>query len=122
MKMIMKAMINVLQDEGFMIKDANLDLGILSAVKEIDVENKTGAFFATLFLGYQARWKKNSIIEGTSNISEFSEQCKVRINFQQKIMDNKGAVVDVRQIEDEKFYQDFFAKVDKGIFIQKEKL
>jgi hypothetical protein len=28
----------------------------------------------------------------------------------------------VRQIEDAKFYQDFFAKIDKGIFIQKENL
>jgi len=28
----------------------------------------------------------------------------------------------VDQIEDEKYYQDFFSKVSKGIFLQKEKL
>jgi len=30
--------------------------------------------------------------------------------------------MDVRQIDDAKYYQEFFGKVDKGIFIQKEKL
>jgi hypothetical protein len=39
-----------------------------------------------------------------------------------KIMNNKGEVVDVTQVDDAAFYQDFFSKVDKGIFIEKEKL
>jgi len=38
------------------------------------------------------------------------------------MMNNKGEVMDVRQIDDAKYYQEFFGKVDKGIFIQKEKL
>jgi len=33
-----------------------------------------------------------------------------------------GAFDELKQIDDAKFYQDFFAKVDKGIFIQNEKL
>jgi len=37
-------------------------------------------------------------------------------------LDNKGGIREVKQIEEEKYYQDFFSKVDKGIFIQKEKL
>ena len=48
--------------------------------------------------------------------------CKVRVNFQIKTMDNKGGVVEVKTIEDPIFYQEFFAKVDKGIFIGKQKL
>jgi hypothetical protein len=39
-----------------------------------------------------------------------------------KVMDNRGNVIKVGQLEDAKYYQDFFSKVDKGIFIQKEKL
>ena len=121
-KMVLKAMLNVLQDDGFIVKNANVELGLLSATKEVDIESKGEAFVAALFLGAQARWKKNSIIESTANVSDFGKQCRVRVNFQLKVMDNIGGVLEVKQIEDEKYYQDFFSKVDKGIFIQKEKL
>jgi hypothetical protein len=126
-KMVMKAMLNVLQDDGFIIKNATLDLGILSAEKSTDIENAGevfGQYFGKAMLGaaFESRWKKASIIECTSNISEYGKQTRVRVNFQMKIMDNKGGIVDVKQLEDMKYYQDFFSKVDKGIFIQKEKL
>ena len=59
-------------------------------------------------------------IESSINISEFGKQSKVRANFQVKILDNQGRTVEVYQVEDPKYYQDFFMKVDKGIFIQKQ--
>ena len=121
-KMVMKALLNVLQDDAFIVKEANTELGFMTASKEIDVESKGSAFVATLFMGSNAKWKKNSIIEATANISEFGTQTRVRMIFQTKTMDNKGGVVEVKQIQDEQYYQDFFAKVDKGIFIEKEKL
>jgi len=121
-KMVMKAMLNVLQDDGFIVKNAVLDLGLLSAEKSVDVERKGEAFMAAFFMGANARWKKASIIECTGNISEYGKLTRVRVNFQVKVLDNKGGIVEVKQIEEEKYYQDFFSKVDKGIFIQKEKL
>lgn len=121
-KMVMKAMLNVLQDDGFIVKTAVTDLGLLSAEKSIDVESKSESFWAKFWSGPQAIYKKASIIECTGNISEFGKQTRVRINFQAKLLDNRGGIVEVKQIEDEKYYQDFFSKVDKGIFIQKEKL
>lgn len=121
-KMAMKAMLNVLQDDGFIVKNAVLDLGLLSAEKTIDVENKTEAAWATFWLGVQAVYKKASIIECTANVSEFGEVIKVRANFQIKMLNNKGGIIKVEPINDEKYYQDFFMKVDKGMFLQKEKV
>lgn len=121
-KMVMKALLNVLQDEGFIVKHASVELGLLNATKEVDIENKGEAVLLILLVGADARWKKNSIIECTGNVSEFGNQMRVRVNFQMKVMDNRGNVIKVGQIEDAKYYQDFFSKVDKGIFIQKEKL
>ena len=121
-KMVMKAMLNVLQDDGFIVKNAVLDLGLLSAEKTVDIENKGEAFMAAFFAGANARWKKASIIECTGNITEFGDNVKVRVNFQLKILDNRGGILKIEQIDDEKYYQDFFIKVDKGIFLQKEKI
>jgi PBP1b-binding outer membrane lipoprotein LpoB len=121
-KMVIKAMLNVLQDDGYIVKNANADLGLLTATKEVDVENKTTAIVSSLFGGYNARWNKNSIIECSANISEFGNETRVRVNFLTKMMNNKGEVVQVKQIEDQTFYEQFFSKVSKGVFLQKEKL
>ncbi len=121
-KMVMKAMLNVLQDEGFIVKNAVSDLGLLSAEKSVDVESKGEAFLSSFFMGANARWKKASIIECTGNVSEYGKQTRVRVNFQVKVFDNKGGIVEIKQVEEGKYYQDFFSKMDKGIFIQKEKL
>ena len=121
-KMVMKAVLHVLQDNGFMVKNAVVDLGLLTAEKEVDVESQGEAFFATFFAGAHARWKKANMVECTANVSEFGETTRVRVNFQTKIVDNRGGIMKIDQIEDPVFYQNFFAKVDKGIFIQKEKL
>jgi hypothetical protein len=121
-KMVMKAMLNVLQDDKYIVKNAVLDLGLLSAEKTVDVEDKGEAFMMVFLAGNNAKWKKASIIECTGNVSEVGTAVKVRVNFQLKIVDNQGNIMQVDQIEDEKYYQEFFAKVDKGVFIQKENI
>jgi len=121
-KMVMKAMLNVLQDEGFIVKNANTEIGMLTATKEMDVQNTGSAVMLSLLAGANARWDKNSIVECSANVTEFGQQTKVRATFQTKTMNNKGEVTDIHIIDDEAFYRDFFSKVDKGIFLQKEKV
>ena len=121
-KMVMKAVLNTLQDEGYIVKNAVLDLGLLTATKEMNIEDKGQVLLQKLLRKKRATWAKNSIIEATANVSEFGKETRVRLNFQVKTYNNRGGVMGVRQIEDAKFYQDFFAKIDKGIFIQKENL
>ncbi len=121
-KMVMKALFNVLQDDGFIVKNAVVDLGLLTAEKEVDIESSGVKFFALFFMGANASWEKSLILEATANVSEFGERTKVRMNFQAKVLDNAGRVLSVEQVQDEKFYQDFFSKVDKGIFIEKERI
>jgi len=120
--MVLKAVANVLQDEGYIITNAESDLGLITAQKEASIEDGTEKFFAILFAGANARYKKNQIIDSTANVSQFGKQVKVRMNFQLKAYDNHGDLITLGQIDNEQFYQDFFAKVDKGIFIQKENI
>lgn len=119
-KLVMKSMMNVLQDEGFIIKNAVVDLGLLSAEKNIDVENRAEAIFAAMFVGPQARWSKYQILEASANVSEFGPKTRIRINFQIKTLDNFGCPKDVITLNDPCYYQEFFEKVSKGIFIQEQ--
>ena len=121
-KLVMKALIDALQDDGFIIKNAVPELGLLTASKEVDIENRAEAFFTVLFQGQEATWPKNSIVEASINASEFGDKIRVRANFQVKILNNRGGIITIRRIEDPEYYRDFFTKVDKGLFLLKEKL
>ena len=121
-KMVMKSLLNVLQDDGYIVGTASMELGLLSASKEVNIENKGEAVIMTILGGQHARWTKQSRLLCSGNVTEMGKVTKVRVNFQLKTFDNKGAMIDVKTIEDPQFYQEFFAKVDKGIFIGKQKL
>lgn len=121
-KLVMKAMLNVLQDEGFVVKNVHLDLGFLTSTKEVDIESRGNRLWTAFFGTPEARWEKTCIIDATANVSEHGSQTKVRVNFQIKQLDNFGNVITVNQIQEALYYQDFFLKVSKSIFIQEEKL
>lgn len=120
-KLVMKAVMNTLQDDDFIVQQANVDLGLLTAQKELDVENPAESFFARAFTD-RPEYKKNSVTEASANITEFGKQITVRINFRYKLLNNRGAVMRVNQIDDARYYQDFFAKVDKSVFLGKQKI
>lgn len=132
MKAVMKSMMNVLQDEGFVLKNVVLDLGLINAKKNIDIDDSWEEFQYrhntfhdhydpwgnNHFKESKPRWKKQEILEASANISEFGNKVRVRISFQQKSIDNHGNPMKVKTITKPKMYQDFFEKVSKGIFIQ----
>lgn len=132
--LVMKAVINVLQDDGFILKNAVVDLGIITATKELDLarssHSKSEDFWANFFdsvhdspkTSNQQSYKKFKVVESSVNVTQYGKRTKVRANFQAKIIDNNGKALEVYAVDDPKFYQEFFAKVDKGIFLQKQGL
>ena len=140
-KLVMKAMLNVLQDDGYVVKNAVVELGLITAAKEIDVApGHSGAdggvlgglSGAVVFGGpggvvwggpqRQPAYPKTEVRDFTGNVSEFGQQTKVRVSFQRKVLDNRGDVVEVQPIDDPVFYQDFFSRMDKSLYLQQEKL
>jgi hypothetical protein len=116
--MVMKAVLNALQDEGFIIKNANDNLGLIMATKETENPDTP----ALLWLRTKLEWDKTFVLECSANVTEFGHETKVRANFEKKTINNLGAVAHVQQVEDAAYYQDFFGKVDKSVFIQRERL
>ena len=121
-KMVLSAMLNTLQDEGYMVRQINTEMGFFNAVMEIDDENTFGKVWCSFWFGPHGTWRENSIVECTANVTLHGEVTRVRANFVVKSMNNRGGVTKIHTIEDQKFYQEFFSKVDKGIFIEKEKI
>jgi len=140
-KQVMKAMLNVLQDDGYVVKNAVVELGLITASKDIDVApGRSGPGGGDIFGGLggtvvfggrggvifgpqtQPTYRKTEVRDFTGNVSEFGTQTRVRVSFQRKVLDNRGDVVDVEPIDDLEFYQDFFSRMDKSVFLQKEQL
>ncbi|MEM3265845.1 MAG: hypothetical protein QXH07_07815 [Thermoplasmata archaeon] len=114
-KMVLKAMVNALQDEGFVIKVLNTDMGLITAERTFQTINKGEQFWYGVH-GYDVA----TIVDGNISVDKFGGQTKVRANFIEKVVNTKGGITKVRQIEDPKLYQEFFAHAQKSIFIQKE--
>ena len=61
-KTVIKEVIAVLQDEGYIVKNINTEVGLLTAECDLDIEKFSSKFWATIFSGKRARWKKHSLI------------------------------------------------------------
>lgn len=120
-KLVMKALLAVLQDDGFSIKNADAELGFVAAVKEIDLGGGSPWLWGSTDKS-DARWRKLRVLDATAGVTSYGDKTRVRISLQEKVLDNLGAVMEASQVLDAGVYQDLFIKMDKGIFLQKEKL
>lgn len=143
-KLVMKAVLNTLQDDGFSIRFADADLGLITAVKEIMLTTRSQVggtrspaetwaeiFAAAISRGRSrpttpqqqpTRYRNIEQIEATVNVSPFgARQTRVRVSFVARVLDNEGALVESQPVTDPDVYQQFFLKVDKGVFIEKQK-
>lgn len=118
---LMKAMLNVLQDEGFIVNNASSLLGFISGAKEFSTRDKT-INFEQEFGAKREAGAVVAVIETTANISEYGKSFKVRVNFKRKLLNVYGNAQMIEDVTDETYYQNFFSKVDKAIFIQKQKI
>lgn len=118
-KAVAKELLAILQDEGFMVKNVNAELGLITAERDTNVEKFSSKFWAYILSGRQATWKKHSLVEITSNITEEKGKTKIRINLLLREFDNHGRIVDVHQVLEEEAYVDFFEKVQRGLIVNR---
>src|SRR3990167_7899311 len=103
---VLSAVVEAFQDQGFMVKNVVPEVGLVSATRDVDVEDSNEAFMQQFFFGRNARWGKTSTIEATANVKTQGRGTRVRATFQEKVLNNMGTVDQVSTIEDPRFYQD----------------
>lgn len=124
-KQVFMAVMSTLQDEGFIVRQAQVDVGLLNGAKNIDVAEAKNIFSATFFAsvtGGKAVYANNAVIEVSANVSPHGEGTRVRTNFENRVYDNGGGVWATEVVGDEAYYQEFFSKVSKALFIEQEHL
>lgn len=120
---VMKAVIAALQDDGFIVNNADEKLGLISASVEsyaLDEATKnTIEFWRGVGSGNYQTTKR---IEASVTVHKHGDVVKVRINLLAKSITNTGGLLWSQPVYNAKVYQRLFAKVDKALYLEKQNL
>ena len=127
-KFITKMILQVLQDDGYTIENLDSELGFFVASKKIDggaEKYKLAVYdiYYPIAIYKLATLGRNvQEVKATISVRVYKNNTKIRASFNAKLVDKKGETQSIKTIDDLKFYQDFFAKVDKALFLEKNDL
>ncbi len=106
-KEAIKIILNVLQDEGYVVDYGNVELGLLHASK---INSDDVPSYA------------DNKLDLTVNLSTPGDETKIRLSIQQHITHKDGYSFAAFPVLDPQVYQALFAKLERGFFLQKEGL
>lgn len=127
-KFITKMLIQVLQDDNYKIENLDSDIGYFTARKNMDggKEKYKFAFYDIYYpiaiYKFATLGRYINEINATVTVRVYDESSKIRASFILQTSKEDGEVVAIKTIDDFGFYQAFFAKVDKSIFLEKHNL
>jgi hypothetical protein len=131
-RMVLKSVLATLQDEGFSVRTADSDLGFITAtresMREADPAWKAARWTAAVFtygLALLIPSPKDQIrqLDSTAQVEELGGgEVRLRVSFQLRLMEKSGRVRELLDVTDPLVYQAFLAKVDKSLFLLREKL
>jgi len=125
---VLKDVLQLLMDDNFEIINLDSNVGYFQAFKKLDGGKEEYKFawydiyypiaiykFATL-----GRYVKK--ITTTVTIREIKNKSIVRASFFLEVRDEDDELISRTTIEDRNFYQEFFSKLDKAVFLKKNDL
>ena len=121
---ILPVALAVLQDDGYVVQNANMELGLLSAHKQLHekkVDDTGTAFLKGFFGGGMVSSQKFSTIETNITVTPFGDKLRVRLSARLSALSTTGNM-QYEQVTEPKFYQEFFTKLEKGLFIEREQI
>jgi hypothetical protein len=129
-RLVLKAALNVLQDEGYTIREANAELGLVTGVMEwrssqpnqgLKVFKWVAAlptYGASLLL--PSGKTEFSAVEANVNVTPQGAGTRVRLSLVSKVTGKDGSIRSVRAIDDPLAYQALLARLDKAVYLEKE--
>ena len=130
--LVLKAALNVLQDQGFVIRHADAELGIVTAVMEWRSRQPNRGLrvlkWVTVVPTYGASLlipsgrTEVSTIEANVNVTPEGAKTRVRISLVSRVTGKGGEVLRVTPVDDPLAYQKLLAGLDKAVFLENEGL
>jgi hypothetical protein len=131
-RLVLKAALGVLQDQGFVIRHADAELGLVTAVREwrsrqpnrglrvLKWAAAVPTYGASLLLPTGST--EFSAIEANVNVTPEAGRTRVRVSLVTRVVNKDGAVKMVQPVDDLNTYQSLLAGLDKAVFLEREGL
>ena len=124
---ILKVALAVIQDEGFVLRQSDADVGLLTASKDLhetNVDDSSTAFLKGFMGVGGVSNEKFSTVEINVTVTPFGKKTRVRLSgrLSSAELETGKANINYEAVTDPKFYQAFFTKLEKGLFIKQEDL
>ena len=121
---LLTAVTAVLQDLGFTHDDSASGLGLVVASKKRDASEFWQIGMAIIVAAFTGAWiptddeqlMRASVV--TRPIGDTGERTAVRVTFQRIVWNTEGQVTHAESLTKPAFYQEFFAKLSKAVFLQ----
>ncbi len=120
---VMKAAINILQDDFYFIEDSDSQMGFIRATRELDIKDKhinTKQEFgcSKKFFGIKRLFPffpSYARTEANINVTSENNKTIVRVTFRKKVFNLYDATIKTREVKDPNYYTNFYSKLDKAL-------
>jgi hypothetical protein len=131
-RLVLKAALEALQDEGYVIREANAELGLVTAVMEWQSRKPNGSLRVLKWMAAIPTYGASllvptgrhefSTLEANVNVTQEPAGTRVRISLVSRVTEKNGTVRSVNPVRDPLAYQALLARLDKAVYLQKEGL
>ncbi|MCF7871251.1 MAG: hypothetical protein K9L95_06240 [Candidatus Omnitrophica bacterium] len=106
---IYRACITVFQDQGYVIKNTDMDTGLIVAYVDRE-SSKNSQFWQSFWAGYV--YNKGTAVEVSCMVNKISDNASdVRINIQETTYSQWGSKQNIKQIYDKEVYRNIFNEI-----------
>lgn len=126
-ELVLSAVAGVLQDLGFTIEESESRLGFISASKDRDATQSgqvAAAVLIALLGGGAAPIDKNQKMRAAIVVSRnpVDLNMRVRVTFQRKVWNTQNQVTKAETLKQPEFYQEFYEKLSKALFLEGQQI
>lgn len=121
--MLLSASAALLQDLGFTLDESESGLGVIVASKDRDATEAGQVVMAVVLalLGAnvpidEVQKLRASVV--TKPVGEDGRRIAVRVTFQRIVWNNRGQISKQERLNEPEFYQEFFSKLSKAVFLE----
>lgn len=130
--LVLKAALNALQDEGYVIREADAELGLVTGVMEWQSSRSNGTLRVLKWVAAVPTYGASllvpsgrnefSAVEANVNVTQQATGTRVRVSLVARVTGKDGSVKSVKPVDDALAYQGLLARLDKAVYLQKEGL